>query len=119
MRAEEFINEGKARSKFRKSTSQSMSNLETWPELDNNNNPYLAYRFGVAMAGAPSEDMDKKGPVGSSFTTIGYSDAEKEITKAAAKVMGVTPTNLTGDGSKELKSANTVSPVPNRKKLKK
>jgi len=119
MRASEFVNEGKARSKLRKSTSQSMSNMETWPELDNNNNPYLAYRFGIAMAGAPSDDMDKKGPVGSSFTTLGYSSAEKEITKAAAKIMGVTPTNLTGDGSIELLSTNTVSPTPNRSKLSK
>jgi len=119
MRASEFVSEGKARSKLRKATTQSVSNLETWPELDNNNNPYLAYRFGVAMAGAPTDDMDKRGPVGSSFTTIGYSDAEREITKAAAKIMGVSPTNLTGDGSDELQSAHTVSPVPDRKKLKK
>lgn len=119
MRASEFVNEGKARSKLRKSTRQSVSNLETWPELDNNNNPYLAYRFGVAMAGAPADDMDKLGPVGSSFTTLGYSSAEKEITKAAAKVMGVTPINLTGPGSEELNSTNTVSPMPDRNKLSK
>lgn len=119
MRAHEFINEGNHKSKLRKSASQSLSNLETWPELDNNNHPYLAYRFGVAMAGAPDEDMDRNGPIGSSFTTLGYTDADKEITDAAAKIMKVKSTKVSGKGSEELTSTNTVSPVPDRNKLKK
>lgn len=119
MRAHEFVNEGRNTKPLRKSSKQALPNLEIWSDLDNNNHPYLAYRFGVAMAGAPDDDMDRNGPIGSAFTTIGYTDADKEITDAAAKVMGVKPKNLTGNGSAELTSANTVSPVPNRNSLKK
>lgn len=119
MRAYEFINEGKNKGKLRKSSQQSLSDLQTWSHLDNNNHPYLAYRFGIALAGSPDETMDRHGPIGSAFTTLGYTDADKEITDAAAKIMKVKPTNLTGKGSEELKSTNNVSPVPNRNKLKK
>ena len=119
MRAYEFINEGKNTKKLRKSSRQSLPNLETWPHLDNNNHPYLAYRFGVAMAGSPDEDMDRNGPIGSSFTTIGYTDADREITKKAGKIMKVSSKNLTGDGSEELNFINTKSTVPDRKTLKK
>ena len=119
MRAHEFVKEGRNTKPLRKGSKQALPNLEVWPELDNNNHPYLAYRFGVAMAGAPDDDMDRNGPIGSAFTTIGYTDADREITKKAGKIMNVKSKNLTGDGSAELTSAGTVSPVPNRKSLKK
>lgn len=119
MRAYEFINEARGKGKLRKSSRQSLPDLQTWSHLDNNNHPYLAYRFGVALAGSPDEDMDRKGPIGSAFTTLGYTDADKEITDAAAKMMNVKATNLTGQGSEELKSTNNVSPVPDRNKIKK
>ena len=119
MRAHEFIQEGKNKTALRKSPKGAIPNLEVWPDLDNNNHPYLAYRFGIAMAGAPDDDMDRNGPIGSNFTTIGYTDADKEITDHAAKIMGVKPSKLSNGKSTELKSANNVSPVPDRNKLKK
>ena len=119
MRAHEFVKEGKNTKPLRKGTKQALPNLEVWPELDNNNNPYLAYRFGVAMAGAPDDDMDRNGPIGSAFTTIGYTDADSEITKKAGKIMNVKSKNLTGNGSEELSFINTKSAVPNWNKSKK
>jgi len=119
MRASEFIQENKNKSKLKKSPKGAIPNLEIWPDLDNNNHPYLAYRFGVAMAGSPDHEMDRNGPIGSSFTTIGYTDADQEITNHAAKVMGVKSTKLSNGKSQEVDYINTLSTVPDRNKLKK
>jgi hypothetical protein len=101
-----------SKGKLRKSAKKALPNLEVWPDLDNNNNPYLAYRFGIAMAGAPTNNTaNKEGPIGTSFTTIGYTDCDREITQAAAKVFGIKSKNLSGHSSLELDTANTKSPV--------
>lgn len=120
MRAREFITEIKSkRKKFKKSQSSTMTDLEIWPELNNNNNPYLAYRYGIALAGAPDQTMDPIGPIGGDFTTIGYTDADREIMIAAGKIIGVSPIKKSDLKSHEPKNTNTVSPIPDRKKLKK
>lgn len=120
MRAKEFIPEGKDRKPLRKSISQSMSNLTSYDQLDNNNNPYLAYRFGIALAGSPTDDMPKKGPIGSDFVMADYTEADTEIRKGAERVMGVTSSRTTGKGSKELagnvinKTSVVARPKPNK-----
>ena len=113
MRAKEFIPEGRERKALRKGVAQSMSNLTVYDQLDNNNNPYLAYRFGIALAGSPDDDMDKKGAIGSDFVMADYTDAETAIRKGAEKVMGVRSTKSTGKGSLELDDTiiNKVSPT--------
>ena len=115
---EKAVAEGATRKPLRKSTKQSMSNLSRYDTLDNNNHPYLAYRFGIALAGSPTEDMPKSGPLGSSFTMADYSDADTEIRKGAEKVMGVKQSSSTGKGSEELPHTNTVSPTAKPKKNK-
>ena len=120
MRAKEFIPEGRERKALRKGVAQSMSNLTVYDQLDNNNNPYLAYRFGIALAGSPGEDMDKRGAIGSDFVMADYTDAETAIRKGAEKVMGVRSTKSTGKGSQELdgkiinKTSVVSKPKPNR-----
>ena len=118
MRAKEFIPEGRDRKELRKSVAQSMSNLTSYDQLDNNNNPYLAYRFGIALAGSPAEDMPKKGPIGSDFVMADYTDAETEIRKGAERAMGVHGSRTTGKGSKELEGGiiNKVSPTAKPKR---
>jgi hypothetical protein len=113
MRAKEFIPEGRERKALRKGVAQSMSNLTVYDQLDNNNNPYLAYRFGIALAGSPDDDMDKKGAIGSDFVMADYTDAETAIRKGAERVMGVRSTKSTGKGSLELDDTiiNKVSPT--------
>lgn len=101
MRAKEFIDE--SRKPLRKSVSQSMPNLTSSSFLDNNNHPYLAYRFGVALAPSPeSDNMHEKGPIGSDFTMVDYTEGDAEIRKAAAKKMGIKFDRGTGKGSEEL-----------------
>jgi hypothetical protein len=97
-----------------------MSNLTIYDQLDNNNNPYLAYRFGIALAGSPNEDMDKRGAIGSDFVMADYTDADTEIRLGAEKVMGVKSTKSTGKGSQELdgkiinKTSVVAQPKPNK-----
>ena len=119
MRASEFINESKK--PLRKSVKQSMPNLTTAPKLDNNNQPYLAYRFGVALAPSPNDTgMYTNGPLGSKFTMIDFTDCDADIRKAAAKKMGIKFDKGTGKGSEELDSdvINKVSPVAKPKRNK-
>jgi hypothetical protein len=118
MRAKEFINEN--RKPLRKSVKQSMPNLISSDTLDNNNHPYLAYRFGVALAPSPNtENVYDKGPIGSNFAMVDYTDADAEIRKAAAKRMGIKFSGGTGKGSEELKDViNKISPVAGPKKNK-
>ena len=118
MRAKEFINENQR--PLRKSQQQSLPNLSTSSDLDNNNHPYLAYRFGVALA--PSPDIDSsffdEGPMGSNFSMIDYTDADAEIRKSAAKRMGIKFDHGTGKGSEELSASviNKISPVSKPKR---
>ena len=88
-----------------------LPNAQKWPDLDNSN-PYKAYRFGVALAGAPDKNTPQSGPVGQNIMTIGYTDAERDILQAAGKIMGVSGVDVTTDGSKESDGTNNVSPVP-------
>jgi len=118
MKINEIVAEGKNRESMRKMHSQALANLTQYDALDNNNNPYLAYRFGVALAGSPRADMDHQGPVGSNFSMIDYSDADADIRKGAERAMGVKPSRTTGKGSKELNSVNAASPVAAIKKNK-
>jgi hypothetical protein len=109
MRASEFVNED--RTPLRKALVQAAPHLTTYDDLDNNNHPYLAYRFGVALASAPDNKGYSEGPIGSRFTMVDYSDADTEIRKAAEKKMGIKSSSDTGVGSKELHSINTQSPM--------
>jgi hypothetical protein len=118
MKINEVIHEGKERKPMRKMHSQALNNLTQYDALDNNANPYLAYRFGIAMAGSPGGDMDKSSPIGSNFNTVDYSDADAEIRRGAERVMGVKPSRSTGRGSKELANVQKVSPIAKIKKNK-
>ena len=108
MRASEFIKEGK----LRKGAVASIPNAHIYPDLDNSS-PYHAYRFGVAMAGAPDYIMDKDGPSGQHMVTIGYSKACNDITQSTAKKLGFKRKGLTSAGSNETDTVGTVSPVAN------
>lgn len=119
MRAKEFIEE--SRKPLRKSVQQSMPNLTSSGVLDNNNHPYLAYRFGIALAPSPDTNgVHDKGPIGSDFTMVDFSEGDAEIRKAAAKKMGIKFDRGTGKGSEELPDSiiNKSSVVAKPKKNK-
>lgn len=118
MKINEIIAEGKDRGVMRAMHTQALSNLTQYDALDSNTNPYLSYRFGVALAGAPRVDMDHKSPIGSNFNIIDYSPADAAIRKGAERAIGIKPSRSTGKGSKELTSVNVKSPVAAKKKNK-
>lgn len=117
MRAKEFIVE-RASKPLRKSAKASISGLRKNPALDNNNHPYLAYRMGIAMAGSPDYPMDKSGPLGSSFVTTDYTEADTKIRNGAEKIMGVRSSEVTGKGSVEMDLVNRQSVVAKPKRNK-
>lgn len=116
MKITEIVTE--SRSKVRKATSQSLSNLDSYPYLDNNNHPYLAYRFGMALAKSPNDVDHQEGPIGSEFTTVGYSDADQEIIDHARKEFGIKARKHSNKGSAELEVVNKTSPTAKPKKNK-
>jgi|688.fasta_scaffold339482_4 hypothetical protein len=98
---------------LRKGTQLSLPNIEIYPELTNSN-PYHAYRFGLQLAASPDNTIDKEGPIGTDFLTIGYSSADQKIIDDAKKRFGLNNSKkLGGKFSKELTNTNTVSPVAN------
>lgn len=118
MKINEIITEEIQRGQLRKSTRQSLSGIESYPYLDNNSHPYVAYRFGMALARSPDDVIDPLGPIGSEFTTVGYSDADQEIIDHARKEFGLKTRKHSGKGSEELKNINKVSPVAKPKRNK-
>jgi hypothetical protein len=118
MKIIEIVRESVGRKPLRKSAEEALPNLSQYDALDNNNNPYLAYRFGIALAASPDSDMYQKGPIGSNFNTIDYSAGDKEIRLGAERIMGIQPSRSTGEGSVELSQTNNKSPVRARTKNK-
>lgn len=116
MKIREILSEGPSRAPLRKSAQRAIPNLASYDHLDNNNHPYLAYRFGIALAGSPDEDMPQEGPLGSTFNMVDYTEADNEIRKGAEKVMGISHRELTTGKSEELKTTNTTSPTAKPKK---
>lgn len=90
--------------------------LDTWPALNNNNDPYRAYRFGITMAGAPDPQQSTSGPIGGNFVTSSYTNGEDEILNSAAKQMGVSRSSIASKKSVELDDIHKVSPVAKLKR---
>jgi hypothetical protein len=114
MKINEIVTEGDVR----KASKNALPNLQSFPHLDNNANPYLAYRFGIELAGAPDVDADQRAGTGSDFVTVGYSDADDEIIAHAAKKFGLKRKTHGGKNSVESSKVNKVSPVAAPKKNK-
>lgn len=105
MRANEFILEEKDQHKA------SMSNMHQWHEIDND--PYKAYRFGVALAGEPQPlyAPTKRSEKAQRLTTFGYTDADHKIAKSAGKRLGLKSKKLSDSGSYESEDTHKVSPI--------
>ena len=119
MRAREFIvKEAKDMNpkEFRHDAMGALPDAHAWPELDNSSG-YLAYRFGVAMAGMPDQKMDVAGPTGLKMVTIGYTKADQEIIDATQGLIGTPKVRISPGGSREMPDVHAVSPVANWNKV--
>jgi hypothetical protein len=119
MKINELLVEGGKGAPLRKSHAQTLDRLQTLPGLNmNTGDAYKAYRFGVALAGAPEIPTDENSPFAGNYTVKSYTDEEQDMIKYAAKQMGVGIVTKAGKGSKEPVGTNTASPVATIKKNK-
>jgi len=105
--------------KLRKGVRNASPGMTSWPALNNNNNPYHAYRFGMSLAGSPDNFVEKEGPVGGNFITMSYTDGDELILQSAAKKMGFSSKSMSSSKkSCELPDINKTSPVAKVKRNK-
>lgn len=104
------------KSKLPINAQHAMVHAKTYNNIDSF---YDLYRFGIAAAGHPNNKPTDSGPVGK-HPTIYYYAGEEEKIKTAERITGAKGKKVSnGLDSHEMPHINTVSPVPNRKKLKK
>ena len=113
MRAREFIFEKIQGFSPRKSST--MSTTFAFPTMPSNN-PYLAYRFGMAVAN--HQQVDAIGPIDEFAMVVAYTPEEEVAISAAAKQLGHKKVLAADRGSKEPDSTNKVSIVAKPKKNK-
>ena len=119
MKIHELIMEAGRGTALRKSQQQAISNLQTLPGLNmNTGDAYKAYRFGVALAGAPEINVDETSPFAGNYTVKSYTEEEQEMVNFAAKQMGVSTVTKASKGSLEPQGTNVKSPVATIKKNK-
>lgn len=80
-----------------------------------NTDPYMQYRMGVALAANP-ENFDQESAYAENFLVAPYTNADADIMKKAAKLMGVTPTTVAKKKSSEPDGTNSASPVAKPKR---
>lgn len=115
MRIKEFIIEA---DKLRRSAEAAIPDAHFYPALDNSS-PYHSYRYGVALAGSPSQTMHKNGPTQSKMVTLAYTDGDAEIINKTNKFMGVKGHALSSKKSQESSTVDAhSSPVANIKRNK-
>ena len=103
--------------KLRKGVRDASPGMAAWPALNNNNNPYHAYRFGMALASAPDNKVPKEGPVGGDFITMSYTDGDEQILNSAAKQFGISSKSMgSSKKSAELPDVHKSSPVATKKR---
>jgi hypothetical protein len=124
MRAREFVAEtryGNAGDKpanaklMAKSAVTAIKGAISMPDLSQNKqggSPYLQWRFGIAMAGAPDYPTPPVGAVSGDPLLATYTDVDLEIINSAAKMIGVGEVKkLTDNRSSEHEAVHRVSPV--------
>lgn len=91
-----------------------------------NTDPYLQYRYGLAVASARAikngdlspDDFEQESEWAENLTQIGFVPEDEETVALASKMMGITPSKITKAKSKETNKVNTTSPVAAKKKNK-
>jgi len=127
MRAKEFIVEytakahGKA-SKISASKDAALPGVFVQKQL-RNTDPYMQYRYGLAVAAARAinahdVDFEQESAWAENLVQVMYAPEDEETIQLASKLMGVQPTRITDNASRETKAVETTSPVANVKRNK-
>ena len=120
MRLKEFLPETKLHGTFGKvDPNFSRSSPGAFVQRDlRNTDPYMQYRYGVALAGSRAHaagdvDFEQESIWAENLGIVAYTEEDEETIRLADKMMGVTGTRVASRGSKEAPGSNTVSPVAN------
>ena len=124
MRAKEFITEVKLHGTWgevEKNVSDSLPGAFVNRDL-RNTDPYMQYRYGLALAGARAKaehdiDFEQESAWAENFTLVTYTPEDEETIRLADAMMGVTSTRIASQDSTET-DVNTASPVPAKRKNK-
>jgi len=124
MRAKEFLPETKLHGTFgtvEKNVSDALPGAFVQRDL-RNTDPYMQYRYMLALAGARAKakhdvGFNQESAWAENFAMVTYTKEEEETIRLADAMMGVSATRIASANSKET-DVNAVSPVPARKKNK-
>jgi hypothetical protein len=120
MRAKEFIVEYKAKSSGRSDpvsadVNASLPGVFVQHQL-RNTDPYMQYRMGMATAAARAVDaglvnFEQESAWAENLTQIMYAPEDEKTIMMASKLMGVKPSRIADNASRETKSTSVNSPV--------
>ena len=127
MRAKEFIKESRTGS-LRDDVASALPATYIIPKLKNQD-PYLQYRFGVAIAAAKSNknrqeeqpEFDATSVWGENEVIVSYSNTIGDYIDDALAIIGLSPSDkqlISTPRSEEAKDVSKGSPVPVKKKNK-
>ena len=119
MRAREFISE-QAHGSLQPGVARALPSTFVIPSLPNQN-PYIQYRYGVAVAGAGAQEQLKKehsdtfhreSPWGDGMIIVNYDEKETELMQKALVMMNAGPAKtLSSKKSEEAEDVVVRSPV--------
>jgi hypothetical protein len=83
----------------------------------------MQYRYGIAVAAARANrdhgvPFEQESAWAENLAQVMYAPEDEETIMLASKLMGVTPTRITDNASREPKSTETQSPVAKTKRNK-
>jgi hypothetical protein len=119
MRAKEFLPEAaKSHGKFASLTPEIDAALPgVWVQHQlRNTDPYMQYRYGLAMAAARADaaghvDFEQESSWAENLTIVGFTPEDEEVVKMADKLMGVKATRIANSKSEEAADTEKVSVV--------
>jgi hypothetical protein len=128
MRAKEFIKEGWSGKshgkpgKVRSRQAAAMPGVFVQREL-RNTDTYMQYRYGIAVAAARANrdhgvPFEQESAWAENLAQVMYAPEDEETIMLASKLMGVTPSRITDNASREPDSTNISSPVAKTKRNK-
>ncbi|HET8688762.1 MAG TPA: hypothetical protein VFM18_19265 [Methanosarcina sp.] len=118
MKIRDIITEGDAPASGKKLPKDQQAAIKGAVSIPNismnkaNGSPYLQYRFGIALAGSPDYDTPPAGAIAGDPLLSTYTDADFEIIKKAAEMVGAGSVNqLTNNKSQESEDIQKASPM--------
>ena len=118
MRAKEFLKEVKLHGTYgtvNQNVSDSLPGAFVQREL-RNTDPYMQYRYGLALAGARAKaehgtEFEQESAWAENLAVVTYAKEDEETIRLADAMMGVSASRIASRDSKET-DVNAVSPVP-------